>query len=74
MKFTWVRVVLVVSLDGRLAFPNDGKQHLGEQGDKAILEEALAWADATLVGSNTIKIHQKLCLIKRSELISKRHL
>ncbi len=69
-----VRLVLAISLDGRLAFSSGGKANLGGVGDRKALEEALAWADATLIGSGTLKIHQNTCLIHNSELINRRQL
>ena len=67
-----VRLVLAISLDGRLAFPAGGETHLGRQGDRKVLEEALAWADATLMGSKTLRAHQNTCLIHSNELITRR--
>ena len=40
-----LRLVLAVSLDGRLAPPQGGAAQLGGPGDRRVLEEALAWAD-----------------------------
>ena len=44
-----LRLVLAVSLDGRLAPPEGGAAQLGGRGDRRVLEEALAWADGCLV-------------------------
>ena len=38
--------MLAVSLDGRLAPPEGGAAQLGGSGDRRLLEESLAWADA----------------------------
>ncbi len=68
----WVRLVIATSLDGRLAFPNGGKSELGGKGDRKVLEESLAWSDATLIGSKTLTIHGSTCLIHNSKLINMR--
>ncbi len=44
-----LRLVLAVSLDGRLAPPSGGAAQIGGRGDRQVLEEALAWADACLI-------------------------
>ncbi len=64
--------MLAISLDGRLAFPPSGGGTLGGEEDRKVLEEALAWSDATLMGSGTLEKHQNTCLIKNSKLIKKR--
>ncbi len=68
----WIRLVLAISLDGRLALPEGGSQHLGNEGDREVLEEALAWSDATLFGGGTLRAHKSTCLIHQKELISQR--
>ncbi|AAP99172.1 MULTISPECIES: RibD family protein [Prochlorococcus] len=73
MSLPWIRLVLAISLDGRLAPSNGGKANLGGEGDRRVLEEALAWSDATLMGSGTLKIHKNTCLIHDSKLIRERH-
>ncbi|MGA0022394.1 MAG: riboflavin biosynthesis protein RibD, partial [Vulcanococcus sp.] len=45
-----LRLVLAVSLDGRLAPPAGGAAQIGGRGDREALEQALAWADACLIG------------------------
>ena len=69
---TTIRLVLAISLDGRIAFSNGGKSDLGGKGDRESLEDALAWCDATLMGSNTLKAHKNTCLIHNKKLIEKR--
>ena len=69
-----VRLVLAISIDGRIAPPEGGKAQLGGHGDRKVLEEALAWSDATLVGAETIRQHKSICLIKKPSLIEERKL
>ncbi len=64
--------MLAISLDGRLSFSRGGKGNLGNRGDRKVLEEALAWSDATLMGSQTLKIHENTCLIHNKKLIKER--
>ena len=66
------RLVLAISLDGRITFSNGGIGILGGEGDRKVLEEALAWADATLIGGQTLRIHENICLIHNKKLIEKR--
>ena len=68
----WVRLVLAISIDGRLAPQNGGKANLGGEGDREVLEEALSWADGALVGAGTIRAHKSICLIKQTSLIQER--
>ena len=68
----WTRLVLAVSLDGRICYPMGGSSHLGEEGDRKVLEESLAWADGTLMGGNTLKAHKSTCLIGSPNLIKQR--
>ncbi|WP_269622187.1 RibD family protein [Prochlorococcus marinus] len=68
----WVRLVIAISLDGRLAEFKGGKSNLGGTGDRKALEKALAWCDATLMGSGTLKAHKNTCLIHNEKLINKR--
>ena len=72
MQKPLVRIVLAVSLDGRLAMPSGGKASIGDKGDRKALEEALAWADATLIGAETLRVHRNTCLIHATHLIKKR--
>ncbi len=74
MTSTWVRLVLAISIDGRLAFPHGGKAELGGEGDRKVLEEALAWSDGTLCGGGTLRAHRNTCLIHNPSLISQRRL
>ena len=67
-----LRLVLAVSLDGRLAPPSGGAAQLGGEGDRRVLEEALAWADLALVGAGTVRAHGCSCLIHRPELLHQR--
>jgi len=64
--------VLAVSLDGRLAPADGGAAQLGGAGDRQVLEEALAWADAALVGAETLRRHGSTCLIHRPALVEAR--
>ena len=67
-----LRLVLAVSLDGRLAPPAGGAAQLGGAGDRRVLEEALAWADVAVVGAGTVRAHGCSCLIHRPELLQQR--
>ncbi len=67
-----LRLVLAVSLDGRLAPKEGGAAQLGGSGDRQVLEEALAWADAALVGAETLRRHGSTCLIHRPSLLEAR--
>ena len=68
----FVRLVLAISLDGRLAPPEGGAAQLGGQGDRRVLEQALAWADACLIGAGTLREHQCTCLIRDQGLLQQR--
>lgn len=67
-----LRLVLAVSLDGRLAPPGGGAAQLGGPGDRRVLEESLAWADGCLIGARTLRLHRTTCLIHADDLIEKR--
>ena len=67
-----VRLVLAVSLDGRLAPAEGGAAKLGGSGDRRVLEESLAWADATLIGAGTLRAHRCTCLIREPDLLRSR--
>lgn len=67
-----LRLVLAVSLDGRLAPATGGAAQLGGSGDRRVLEEALAWADGALVGGQTIRAHGCTCLIRDADLLERR--
>jgi 5-amino-6-(5-phosphoribosylamino)uracil reductase len=64
-----LRLVLAISLDGKLAAPSGGAAQLGGRGDRRVLEEALAWADGCLIGARTLRLHRCTCLIHRPELL-----
>lgn len=64
--------MLAISLDGRLAFPAGGPSHLGGPGDRGVLEQSLAWADACLIGAGTLRAHHCTCLIRDPELLARR--
>ena len=64
--------MLAVSLDGRLAPANGGAAQIGGPGDRRVLEEALAWADACLIGARTLRLHGCTCLIHNTTLLEER--
>ncbi|MFZ9269828.1 MAG: RibD family protein [Prochlorococcaceae cyanobacterium] len=66
------RLVLAISLDGRLAPASGGAAQLGGPGDRRMLEEALAWADGCLIGANTLRLHGTTCLIRDQDLLAHR--
>ena len=72
MKKPWVRLVLASSIDGRIAYPEGGKTQLGQSGDRLVLEESLAWSDGILMGGQTLRDHQSICIIKNKSLIKER--
>ena len=67
-----LRLVLAVSLDGRLAPPSGGAAQIGGRGDRRVLEEALAWADGCLIGGRTLRLHGTTCLIREPDLLEQR--
>lgn len=67
-----LRLVLAISLDGRLAPPDGGAAQLGGAGDRRVLEEALAWADGCLIGAETLRRHGSTCLIHAPDLLAQR--
>ena len=67
-----MRLVLAVSLDGRLAPCSGGVGQLGGAGDRSVLEHALAWSDGALIGGGTLKSHQCTCLIHQPDLLQAR--
>lgn len=67
-----LRLVLAVSLDGRLAPAAGGAAGIGGPGDRRVLEEALAWADACLIGAQTLRLHGSTCLIHAPDLLAAR--
>ena len=69
-----VRLVLAVSLDGRLSPASGGPAHLGGEGDRRVLEQALAWCDAVLIGAGTLRAHRCTCLIHNQQLQFQRRL
>ena len=68
----FVRLVLAISLDGRLAPTEGGAAQLGGEGDRHALEQALAWGDACLIGAGTLRAHQCTCLIRSPQLLEQR--
>ena len=68
-----LRLVLAVSLDGRLAPAEGGAAQLGGSGDRRVLEESLAWADGCLIGAETLRLHGSTCLIHAPDLLEQRH-
>ena len=68
----FVRLVLAISLDGRLAPLEGGAAQLGGEGDRRALEQALAWGDACLIGAGTLRAHQCTCLIRSPQLLEQR--
>ena len=74
MKKKWVKLVLASSIDGRIAYPEGGKTQLGQSGDRLVLEESLAWSDGILMGGQTLRDHQSICLIKNKKLLKQRTL
>lgn len=72
MRAAELWLVLAISLDGRLAPADGGAAQLGGPGDRRALEEALAWADACLIGANTLRLHGTTCLIRHTDLLEQR--
>ena len=69
-----IKLVLAISIDGRLAPPSGGAAQLGARGDRRALEEALAWADCSMVGVGTLRAHHSSCLIRQPDLLNQRQL
>lgn len=55
-----------------MAPPEGGAAQLGGEGDRRALEQALAWADACLIGAGTLREHQCTCLIRNPQLLEQR--
>ena len=72
MKKPWIKLVLASSIDGRIAYPEGGKTQLGQSGDRFVLEESLAWSDGILMGGQTLRDHQSICIIKNKNLLKQR--
>jgi len=72
LKKQWVKLVLASSIDGRIAYPEGGKTELGLSGDRLVLEESLAWSDGIIMGGQTLRDHQSICIIKNKNLLKKR--
>ena len=72
MKKNWVKLVLASSIDGRIAYPEGGKTQLGQSGDRLVLEESIAWSDGILMGGQTLRDHQSICIIKNKSLLKQR--
>ena len=64
-----LRLVLAISLDGRLAPAAGGAAQIGGPGDLRVLEESLAWADGCLIGAETLRRHGTTCLIHAGDLL-----
>lgn len=64
--------MLAVSLDGRLAPASGGAAQLGGRGDRQVLDQALAWADACLIGAGTLRAHRSTCLLRDQGLQQQR--
>ena len=73
MPLPQLRLVLAVSLDGRIASAAGGAAQLGGSGDRRVLEESLAWADGCLIGAETLRLHGTTCLIHAADLLEQRH-
>ncbi len=67
-----IRLVLAISIDGRLSMPRGGKTQLGGKGDRRVLEESLSWCDGALMGGGTLRSHKSTCLIHNKNLINER--
>lgn len=67
-----MRLVIAISIDGRLAPASGKKTNLGGCGDRKALEKSLAWSDAALMGGGTLRTHKSTCLIHSKDLIKKR--
>jgi 5-amino-6-(5-phosphoribosylamino)uracil reductase len=67
-----LRLVLAISIDGRLAPPEGGAAQIGGRGDRRVLEEALTWADGVLIGAETLRRHGSTCLIHAPDLLDLR--
>ncbi len=74
MDIPWIKLVIAISLDGRISFTPSSKNNLGGSGDRRILEESLAWADASLMGGSTLRMHKNTCLINNQKIQKKRQL
>ena len=72
MRNQWVKLVLASSIDGRIAYPEGGKTQLGQSGDRLVLEESIAWSDGILMGGQTLRDHQSICIIKNKSLLKQR--
>lgn len=72
MKKPEIILVIAISLDGRIAFPEGGPSHLGSEYDRGLLNKSLSKVDATLFGSGTLKAHQSTFLIKKKLFFKKR--
>ena len=72
MKKQWIKLVLASSIDGRIAYPEGGKTQLGQSGDRLVLEESIAWSDGILMGGQTLRDHQSICIIKNKDLLKQR--
>ncbi|MBF2097156.1 MAG: RibD family protein [Gloeomargaritaceae cyanobacterium C42_A2020_066] len=67
-----VRVVLAISLDGRLSPATATAGRFGSAQDRKHLETQIAWADATLLGANTLRAYQTSLAIRDAHLVAER--
>ena len=72
MKKPEIILVIAISLDGRIAFPQGGESHLGSKYDRELLNKSLNKVDATLFGSGTLKAHQSTYLIKKKYFLKQK--
>ena len=72
LKKPWIKVVLAISLDGKIAISKGDKNRIGGIGDREVLEDSLAWSDAIIMGGGTLRAHRNTCLIHKSNLIQER--
>ena len=72
MTIPLIKVVLAISLDGRIGLGDGSPAALGGDGDRDNLEKSLAWADLVLIGGETLRAHKNICLLKKKNLIKRR--
>jgi len=73
LKKPEIILIIAISLDGRIAFPQGGETHLGSKHDKKLLNQSLTQVDATLFGSGTLRAHQSTFLVRKKHFFKKRH-
>lgn len=67
-----VQVVLAISLDGRLSPAAATAGRFGSVQDRTHLETQIAWADATLLGANTLRAYETSLAIRDAQLVAER--